>query len=250
MPQSEYGRTGLLDPARIRRARSFAPPRPQTFTAPERLPRPMTAAPAATSDYGGAPAAVSSTGGSYLGGRITPRGPTAPAITPGQGAYSDVGPGDPGGYLSAPYSSPYAFGSLQDLERYLIRAGGQEGVFQPGYLSKFLRDRALRNAASQRNRGRLLGTLAGFDPSQQREAILSSDIAASSDLTGALNEADLAGGSDYMNFIRQLLTGERGGEQSYFTQRDLMELEDRLRGSGIEQFLGQAGGAALGGLVG
>ncbi len=251
----DYGGTGFVN--RIRRART---PAPQTFSAPNRSAAPAAGRvavpqPSQVSDYGAPSASAGASpqpptmsGGRFFGNRDF-RPPTASPLTPGAGDYSNVGPGDPGGYLSAPYSAEYPFPDVQSLVRYLIRGGGQAGALQPDYLRNMMRKRAMANAAAQRNRGRLAGTLAGFRPDEQREAILSSEISAGSDLTNALNASELSGGQDYMDRIWSLLSGERGGESSLFNQRDLMRLQDELAGSGWEQFLGQAAGSALGGLV-
>lgn len=154
------------------------------------------------------------------------RRPQAPQAAP-QGA--------PGGGLSD-------FADVMGYSRNLINQGGQQGAFGPSYLRNLLRKSAFRRAGNRRSRGSVLAGLQGLDPMQRRFQALEDERSASGQLAGALNEADVQGGSDYQNYLRQLLGNERGGEMQLFGQR---EADARANKGGLGGFLGQVAGAAL-----
>lgn len=135
------------------------------------------------------------------------------------------------------------FANVPDLQsgiRELLAHGG--AAFGPDYLRNILRRRALLSARNQRHRGGILSQLAGLDPWQAQQAMVTGDQQASGDQANALNEADLQGAQGYQQWLQNLLSSERGGEMGTLDR----QASERFQRSQRPSFLGQLGGSALG----
>ena len=183
------------------------------------------------------------------GGLRLPESFNAPTGASGPAWYEPGGGTDPlsdlGGYGQN-------FPDLMSVIRHLIARGGAgndptSGVFSPDYLRNQLRRRAMANSAAARRRAGVGARFAGLDPMQARASAIDADIRAGSDLTDALNEADLMGSKSYQDLILGLLRGERGDEQGLFREREQRRWQDSQRG-GFGDFLGNALGSFIPGL--
>lgn len=121
---------------------------------------------------------------------------------------------------------------------------GGRAAFAPDYLRQALRRRALRGYFNQRRRGDVSARLLGLDPMQARAAAFGTEQAAAGNLTNALNESELADLQGNRDYLRSLLTGERGRE----FQAAEAEKERRSRRGTFGGFLGQAAGSLLPGI--
>jgi hypothetical protein len=176
--------------------------------------------------------------------------------------------GDAGPEAVVPLTgSPSSKGFLPSMQYFAKRAlggGGDQGAsgtiqgllsggkatFGPDYLRNALRRNAIQTGSSMQRRGDILARLAGLDPMQQRQAMIEGDRAASSGVAGALNAADLQGLSGYQDFIRQLLTGERGYQFQADQARAQREWERQQQQGGLGGMFGSLVGAGLGAFTG
>lgn len=145
----------------------------------------------------------------------------------------------------------------------ILGAGFRAGMFNPlgsDQLRAALRRRALRTARNRRRSGEVLGRLAGLGSQAQRQAFVDVDRAATGQRADFLNQAaenQLLGSQD---FLRRLLSQERGFEfeaQQRELDRKMREEEARkgvlgglgsIAGAGLGSFLGPLGTAAGQGL--
>lgn len=120
----------------------------------------------------------------------------------------------------------------------------------PDYIRNLLRKRAMLTARNQRQRGAVRSRLFGLDPFAARQEMLDTERNASSNQANALNEADIQGGMDYRQLLASILGGERGYQNAGIQQRYAAGEARGMKPHGLGGFLGQVGGAALGGLFG
>lgn len=143
------------------------------------------------------------------------------------------------------------FANVPDLQsgiRAMLAHGG--AAFGPNYLRDILRKSAFLRQKNQLHRGDVLSRLAGLDRMQQRQAMVDTERQSGSDLTDALNNADIQGAQGWQQFLQSLLGSERGGESSGFQQRDQFNREQAARGGGLGDFLGGAIGTGVGAYTG
>lgn len=149
------------------------------------------------------------------------------------------------------YNSPNQRRLRESPEGIIKSLLSNRSALGPDYLRGKVRRGALQSAQGGRRRSDVLSRLYGLDPMQQRQAAVDAEIGASSDVSGALNRADLAGAGGYQDFLRRLLTGERGFQQELTLQErreaEARAAEDRNRQDFWGQLIGQGAGALFGG---
>lgn len=134
-----------------------------------------------------------------------------------------------------------ARGRINDL---LSGGTGGNAAFGPNYLRDATRRAALQRYSNQRRSSSVLGDLYGLDPMAARGASVNADIGASSDLSNALNNADLAGLSGYQELLQRLLSGERGYQAQDLADMRAAEREKANRPSFLGGLIGQGIGVA------
>lgn len=123
----------------------------------------------------------------------------------------------------------------------------QEGrpALSRDYLRAALRRRAMRRAMGRRRVGQTSSRLFGLDPMQARGAMFQTERDAQSDLSDALGQAELADLSGYQDFIRSLLTGERGREFESSERDKQRKYEQDQNSFDPWSFLGETAGGIL-----
>lgn len=137
-----------------------------------------------------------------------------------------------------------SYTSVQDYINHLLGQGGAAGALGPNYLRNLLRRRAIGTYGNQGRRSSTMAGLYGLDPAQARQAMLENDQSANAGLSSALNEADLAGASNYQQLLQSLL-GSRFGQENAYKQAEAEKAANR---GNFGSFLGQAVGTVLPGI--
>lgn len=133
-------------------------------------------------------------------------------------------------------------GTKAQIGNLLSGGTGGNAAFSPSYLRDATRRSILTNASSQNRNAGIGASLFGLDPMQKRAALAESGRNASAGVSGALNNADLAGLSGHQDFIQRLLSGERGYQQNDIESIRAAEEAKKARGNPFAKAAGYVGG--------